>query len=106
MQYAGLFYLWTIVIAGGTVFLTAISVYIYLNNLKKMRHTGGAKMSIAIIGKDFVFVWILLGLLVLYVVSIGSISGFLFAVGNIIVEAVLLIYVLKNRTRKSVATHR
>jgi hypothetical protein len=106
MQYPGLFIWWTIVIFAGTIFLTGISVYIYLNNLKRMRHTGGAKKSIVTIWKDFVFVWILLSLLVLYVVSIGHISTFLFAVGNIVVEAVLLIYVLKNKTRKSDAPHR
>jgi hypothetical protein len=45
--------------------------------------------------KDFVFVWVLLGLMVFYVYSVGVGSYFLFAAGNIVVEALLIVYVLK-----------
>ncbi len=41
------------------------------------------------------FVWILLALLMLYVVSIGERSSMLFAVGNIVVEILLVIYVVR-----------
>jgi hypothetical protein len=46
--------------------------------------------------KDFVFVWILIGLLVLYVVSIGEGSYLLFAAGNVVVEIILIVYTLRS----------
>ena len=101
MHYPGLFFGWTIVIAGGTLFLTGVSVYLYLNTLRKMKNSNGVKTNLAKIWKDFVFVWILLVLLVLYIVSIGRTSAILFAVGNMIVETILLIYVQKNKTSKT-----
>lgn len=46
---------------------------------------------------DFFFVWVLLALLVLYIVSISERSnGYsLFAGGNLVVEIVLTIYVMR-----------
>jgi hypothetical protein len=46
--------------------------------------------------KDFVFVWILIGLLVLYVVSIGEGSYLLFAAGNVVVEILLIVYTVRS----------
>lgn len=47
--------------------------------------------------KDFFFVWVLLALLVLYIVSIseGSQGYSLFAGGNLVVEIVLTVYVMR-----------
>ena len=47
--------------------------------------------------KDFFFVWVLLALLVLYIVSIseGSQGYSLFAGGNLAVEIVLTVYVMR-----------
>lgn len=47
--------------------------------------------------KDFFFVWVLLALLVLYIVSIseGSEGYSLFAGGNLVVEIVLTVYVMR-----------
>jgi hypothetical protein len=50
---------------------------------------------------DFVFVWVLLGLLVFYIVSINIGSAAIFAVGNIIVEILLLVYLFKNKQTES-----
>jgi len=49
--------------------------------------------------RDFVFVWVLFGLLALYIVSINISSAILFAAGNIFTEIVLIVYTVKNRTR-------
>jgi hypothetical protein len=48
------------------------------------------------LAKDFVFVWILLGLLVLYIVSVGQGAYLLFATGNIVVEIILIAYVIRS----------
>lgn len=48
---------------------------------------------------DFAFVWFLLGLLIFYIVSVGERSQLLFALGNIVVEALLLGYVFLARRR-------
>jgi hypothetical protein len=53
---------------------------------------------------DFIFVWVLLGLLIFYIVSINIGSATVFAAGNIFVEALLVAYLLKNRKRKSEET--
>jgi hypothetical protein len=95
--YPELFTWWAIVISAGIVFLTIVSVYLYASQRKKYvenkRNIGIGRVIL-----DFIFVWVLLGLLVLYIVSIGNSSVMLFAAGNIIVETVLVIYLLKNRT--------
>ena len=56
--------------------------------------------------KDFVFVWVLLGLLIFYIVSIQIGSVLIFAAGNILVEVLLIAYLLRNRTKKSEETQR
>jgi len=40
-------------------------------------------------------VWFLAGLLVFYIVTVSQGSALLFAVGNIVVEALLLLYVFR-----------
>jgi Flp pilus assembly protein TadB len=49
---------------------------------------------------DFIFVWVLLGILVFYIMSIAIGSALIFAAGNILVEALLIIYLLENRKGK------
>ena len=51
--------------------------------------------------KDFAFVWVLFTLLLLYIVSIEGERYTLFAVGNVIVETIILIYLLKTRNKKN-----
>jgi hypothetical protein len=43
--------------------------------------------------REFAFVWALMALLILYLISINLSSYILFAIGNVVVEVMLLIYV-------------
>ncbi len=96
-----LFQWWAACISGGSVFLTLVSIYLYVSSRTK-RKVGGPRGAGALrFGVDFVFVWILLGLLVFYIVSINIGSAAIFAAGNIFVEALLIIYLLKNKKGKS-----
>jgi hypothetical protein len=55
------------------------------------------------ISKNFIFVWILLGLLVFYIFSVklgtGILSELVFALGNIAVEVILVFYLFRNRDK-------
>ncbi len=97
-----LFSWWSIVITSGIIFLTLVSIYLYVYSRNKRDKGKGVLYNLANLGLDFVFVWILLSLLVLYIISIGGVSSTLFALGNIIIEAVLIIYLLKNRTKTEI----
>ena len=97
MLYSDLFTWWVICISWSAVFLTAVSVYLYVNSRKKERDVGRAMSNPVRLMKDFVFVWVLLGLLSLYIVSIDRGSSILFAAGNIVVEVILIAYARKNR---------
>jgi hypothetical protein len=52
---------------------------------------------------NFVFVWILLGLLAFYIFSVhlgtGRFPELVFAFGNILVEALLVVYLFRNRDK-------
>jgi len=94
MPYEDLFYWWAIAISWSSIFLIVVGIYLYTGSRKRSNLPANpVKLS-----KNLVFVWILLGLLVLYLVSIHLGSATLFAAGNIFVEAILMIYILKNRT--------
>jgi hypothetical protein len=54
--------------------------------------------------KNFVFVWVLIGLLFFYIFSINVASALIFAAGNIVVEVILLAYLLKNGKEESEET--
>jgi len=96
-----LFQWWAVCISGGSVFLTFVSIYLYVSSRTK-RTTGGPRGAGAVRSVvDFIFVWVLLGLLVFYIVSIAIGSAAIFAAGNILVEALLIIYLLKNKKGKS-----
>ena len=55
------------------------------------------------VSKNFIFVWILLGLLVFYIFSVklgtGKFSEVIFALGNIAVEVLLIFYLFRNRDK-------
>jgi hypothetical protein len=55
------------------------------------------------IAKDFIFVWILMGLLFFYIFSVhlgtGTFPQVVFASGNIVVEALLIFYLSRNRDK-------
>jgi hypothetical protein len=96
-----LFQWWAACISGGSVFLTLVSIYLYMNSKTRRKSGRQPKASVLGVGGDFIFVWVLLGLLVFYIISIDIGSAAVFAVGNIFVEAILVIYLLKNRKGKS-----
>lgn len=124
MSNIGLFAWWTISISWSIAFLIVVSIYLYTNSrarrkedtreesnremndehsVKARGHKTQWKATAVRVGKDFTFVWILLGLLVFYIFSVhlgtGALSEAVFAVGNIIVEALLLFYLFRNRDK-------
>jgi hypothetical protein len=100
-NYMYLFMWWAICISFSILFITLIAVYVYASNKAKRNDEALATNRVAMILRKFVFVWALIGLLVFYLVSVLIVSIVLFAIGNIIVEALLLIYLLKNRSKES-----
>jgi cobalamin synthase len=96
-----LFTWWAICISGGSVFLTLVSIYLYTSSRAKRRESKQASKKAVNTVKNFIFVWILLSLLVFYIISINIGSLVIFAAGNIVVEALLVLYLIRNRTEKS-----
>ena len=97
MQYYPEFFEWWVIsISSSIVFMTVVAVFLYVNSRERRRNasqvTGRKRLR-----SNFIFVWVLLGLLVLYVVSINMGSYNLFALGNVVVELVLMAYLVKNR---------
>jgi hypothetical protein len=84
---------WAASIVWSIAFLIVVSLFLYLK--RKGRVSGESargKLS------DFVFVFVLVGLLALYIATINRASSLLFAVGNIVVEAILVVYTMRNKT--------
>lgn len=94
-MYAELFTWWAISISCGITFLIGVSIYLYMN--RRVCNDQSQQKGAGRLVKDFIFVWVLLGLLVLYIVSISMSSGVLFAAGNIFFEAILIIYLIRNK---------
>ena len=120
----GLFTWWEISISWNIVFLIVAGLYLYESSRPKRKEDSSeqtkqkmndehpvrapayrirAKAKVGRIAKNFIFVWILMGLLVFYIFSVqlgtGLLSQIIFASGNIIVEAILIFYLLKNRDK-------
>jgi len=104
-----LFSFWAASISGGSIFLTLVSIYLYANTRKKRKEARRESPRTGGFIRDFAFVWVLLSLLVFYILTIqGSLVFYLgtmqvgpagvFAIGNVIVEALLVLYLVKNRT--------
>ncbi len=96
-----LFVWWAISISGGSIFLAAVGVYLYMKHCAGLKAGSHITKNVFGLLKDFIFIWVLLGLLVFYIISIRIGSAGIFALGNIFVEAILFIYLLKNRHGKS-----
>ena len=119
-----LFAWWTISISWSIVFLIVAGFYLYAssrsksgrNKPKESKQETDANISIGVradkigfgakaqsMSKDFIFVWVLLGLLAFYIFSVqlgtGALSEMVFALGNIVVEALLIFYLLRNRDK-------
>jgi high-affinity Fe2+/Pb2+ permease len=118
-----LFTWWTVSISWNIFFLIVAGFFLYASSRSK-RKEDKAKESeekienrsideredkiqfrtkAASLVKDFIFVWILLGLLVFYIFSVrlgtGAFAQTVFAVGNILVEAFLIFYLFRNREK-------
>jgi hypothetical protein len=104
-----LFIWWAMSISFSIIFITLISIYLYVGSRPKRKDDIPKKTSALKMGKDFVFVLVLVGLLVFYIFSIqlartniaSLLSEAVFAAGNIVVEALLIIYLLVNRKSES-----
>jgi cobalamin synthase len=96
-----LFTWWAICISGGSVFLAFVSIYLYTSSRAKRREGKQASKKATNLMKNFIFVWVLLSLLVFYIISINIGSLVIFAAGNILVEVLLVLYLIRNRTEKS-----
>lgn len=92
-----LFLKWALSISGGTIFLLIVSIYLHRDTRHKRGDTERGKRKVSHLVKDFVFVWVLIGLLVFYIVSVELGSALIFAVGNIVVEGLLIAYAIQNR---------
>ncbi len=89
MPYSALFDWWIATISWSIAFPIVVSIYLYRH--KKPRANEGRKFRLL---RDFAFVWFLFALLAFYVVSVSLGSYFLFAIGNLAFEMLLVIYVL------------
>jgi cobalamin synthase len=92
---------WIITISWSIAFLILVSIYLYVNSRARRKESSRTRANKLRLGKNFVFVWVLLGLLVFYIISVNIGSAVIFAMGNIIVEAILIVYLIKNRHKKS-----
>ena len=118
-----LFTWWAISISWSIVFLIFAGLYLYrssrnnhIEDTKKAKYalksedprsTRGIKSESRAVklAKNFIFVWFLLGLLIFYIFSVklgtGKVSELVFALGNILVEVLLVFYLFKNKDKKS-----
>lgn len=97
-----LFQWWAATISAGSIFLAVVGGYLYVDSRARRKKSSRKETKWLLRSVvDFIFVWVLLGLSVFYIVSINLRSDWIFAVGNILVEAFLILYVITNRTRKS-----
>jgi hypothetical protein len=100
MTETDLFLWWATSITGGSVFLTLVSIYLFLGSRTKRKGNGSRIRKRLSIVTDFIFVWVLLGLLIFYIVSINIGSAAIFAAGNIVVEILLLVYLVRNKKKE------
>ena len=75
-------------------------IYLYVNS-RAERKEDAQKQSLVKVVKDFRFSWILVSLLIFYIITIYLASATLFAVGNIVVEVILILYVVRNGTNRT-----
>jgi choline-glycine betaine transporter len=95
-----LFTWWMISISFSIVFLTIVSIYLYASrNCERTREKNKTKAKGVL--TNFVFVWVLIGLLIFYIVAVKLASALIFAAGNIVVEVILITYLFKNKTKNS-----
>jgi hypothetical protein len=96
MVYENLFGWWIASITFNIMFVIAASVYLYRRRQVEGPRAPTVGGRVWRLVKDFAFVWILLGLGLFYIYSIGEGSGLIFAAGNVVVEVLLMIYVIRS----------
>jgi amino acid transporter len=101
-----LFSWWALSISFSSIFLTAVSIYLYIDSKSRRRELvekSTSKPELLRLIKRFAFVWVLLGLLGFYISSVqlgaSMLTEVVFAAGNIVVEAILLLYLLRNKEK-------
>ena len=95
-----LFQWWAATITAGSIFLALVGVYLYVDSRKRRKNVHEKRgRHLKRVLTDFFFVWVLLGLLVFYIVSIDLGSDLIFAVGNVLVEALLFLYLIASWKR-------
>jgi len=99
LDYNELFNFWIISISWSIAFIILISIYLYASTKSKREEKSQTKQKPLSLVKDQGIIWFLVGLLVFYIISIKFGSDILFATGNVLVEAMLIIYVWKNRKK-------
>ena len=93
LPYQELFSWWAATITTGIMFLVVVSSAIYYWRKRPVTTKSNASKVL----REFAFVWALMTLLILYIISINLGSYVLFAIGNVVVEILLLIYVYIKR---------
>ena len=93
-----LFTWWIISISWSIAFMIITGIYLYVSS-RAERKEDTEKWSLVKAVKDFTFSWILVGLLIFYIITIYLSSSPLFAAGNVAVEVILILYIVKNRTK-------
>ncbi len=83
------------------MFLTLVAIYLYVSSRPARKKVKHERRTVTGLIREFAFVWVLLGLLVFYIISINVGSSVVFAVGNIFVEIMLLFYLVRNRSRET-----
>jgi hypothetical protein len=100
-QYSDLLTWWAISISWSAFFLIVVSIYLYRGRKKRVANSAAPEEIKRRWPVDFVFVWVLAGLLGLYIVSIFSGSSRIFAAGNIVVEVFLIVYAIRNTSQRT-----
>ena len=95
-----LFTWWIISISWSIAFMIVTGIYLYVSS-RAERKEDAQKRSLVNVVKDFTFSWILVSLLIFYIITIYLSSATLFAIGNIVVEVILIVYVVRNGTNRS-----
>jgi len=97
LPYPDLFVWWAGTITFGILFIVCVSAVLYLLSKKKVVASTGIVNGLILTAKNYAFVWVLLTLLVLYLVSIDGQNYLMFAAGNVVIEVLVFGYLLATR---------
>ncbi len=98
--YPNLLIWWAGTITAGTLFIVFVSFVLYFTSNEARVKTINPFQTLIRVLKDFTFVWVILSLLILYITSIYGENYLLFAIGNIVVEIFIFIYLFATRKLK------